>query len=122
MVRVVTSLSVQVELSKLCANIVRLLLRTIRVLTLRLIVGLSSKVLRVGSSAITLVVANLDTVWLVNRQLLKVGAETMTVSIRIREKLALQNPVIGYINTRHHRRRGESSLLNLCEVITWVMV
>lgn len=58
----------------------------------------------------------------VNRKLLVVGAETMTVGVRIREETGLQNGICGRLDVRNEVRGREGSLLDFREVVLRVLV
>ena len=58
----------------------------------------------------------------VDRELLVIHAETVAVSVRVREQTGLQDWIRRRLDTRNKVRRREGRLLDLCEVILGVLV
>lgn len=72
--------------------------------------------------AITLTVGNTSSVWAVNGDLIVVSSESVTMSVRVREKSTLEHFVHRRFHTRDEVSRGESRLLSVLEVVLWVSV
>jgi hypothetical protein len=54
---------------------------------------------------------------LVHGELLVVGADTVTVGVRVREQTCLQNGVRTGLDAGYHMRRVECGLFDFCEII-----
>src|ERR1700751_5208431 len=58
----------------------------------------------------------------VNRDVIEVNTEAVSLGISIREQASLKHLVRRPANSRNHIRRGESRLLHLCEEVFWITV
>ena len=72
--------------------------------------------------AITLVVSNSSSVWAVNRDLVVVGAKSVAMSIRIREKTTLKHLINRGLNTWYEVSGCEGDLLSFGKVVVRVLV
>lgn len=89
----------------------------------RLIVGSRSIATVDGHETITgVVVAHASTVGAVDRDLIVVGAETVSVSIRVVDETALKHLVVGWLNTWDHVGGGEGRLFSLSVEVLRVLV
>jgi len=59
---------------------------------------------------------------LVDWQLLVVDAQTVTVSVRVREEAGLEDRVGRSLDVRDEVRRREGGLFDFCEIVLWVLV
>lgn len=88
----------------------------------RLIIGLRSLISIDAHGAISLTIGNTSSVWAVNWDLIVVSSESVTMSVRVREKSTLEHFVHRGFHTRDEVSRGESRLLSVLEVVFWVSV
>ena len=87
-----------------------------------LIVGCASLVSIDGGRAIPLIVGNSSSVGAVDGNLIIVGTESVSVSVGVREKSALEHLVSRELNAWDNVSRGKSGLLNLGKVVFRVLV
>ena len=72
--------------------------------------------------AISLIVIHSGLVWAVDRNLLIVGAQSVSVGVGVGEESALEHLVVGGFDPWHHVGGGEGRLLHLGEVVGGVLV
>lgn len=92
------------------------------VMRIGLIVRATSLVAVDGGGAISLIVGNSSSVGAVNGNLLIVSAESVSVSIGVREESSLEHLIGRGLNAWNNMGRSESRLLNLSEVVLRVLV
>ena len=88
-----------------------------------LVVGLSAVAAIDGHEAVAgVVVAHASAVGTVDRDLVVVRSESMSVGVRVVDETALEHLVVGWFDTWDHVGGSEGRLLSLSVVVFWVFV
>lgn len=88
----------------------------------RVVVGGASLVVGAVHRTVTLVVLDRHAIRAVDRQLLVVGSEAVTMGIGVREQTTLEHLVRGWFDTGDKVRRSKRDLLDFGKVVAWVAI